>query len=177
MIGIIGLGYVGLPILLRFAESGYRVLGFDVESTKIEKLMQGQSYINHISSEPIASVCSAGLCDCTTDFTRAGEADVLIICVPTPLNKYREPDLSFVIRATESIVPFMRPGQLVSLESTTYPGTTDEELRSRIESTGMVVGQDIFLCFHRSGKTREMAILLRAPCPRYVVDQPTIAST
>jgi len=147
VIGIIGLGYVGLPLLLRFAEEGYRVLGFDIDMAKIGKLQQGQSYIKHIPAAPIAAVVSAGFFQGTTDFSRASEADVLIICVPTPLNKYREPDLSFVTSTTESIVPYLRPGQLISLESTTYPGTTDEELLPRIASTGLEVGKDIFLVF------------------------------
>lgn len=147
VVGIIGLGYVGLPLLLRFAEEGFRVLGFDIDQAKIDKLQQGQSYIKHIPAEAIASAVTNGLFDGTTDFSRAVEADALIICVPTPLNKYREPDLSFVINTTESIVPYLRPGQLVSLESTTYPGTTDEELLPRIASSGLEVGKDIFLVF------------------------------
>lgn len=147
VIGIIGLGYVGLPLLLRFAEEGYQVLGFDIDMAKIDKLQQGQSYVKHIPAAPIAAAVSAGFFQGTTDFSRASEADVLIICVPTPLNKYREPDLSFVTSTTESIVPYLRPGQLISLESTTYPGTTDEELLPRIASRGLEVGKDIFLVF------------------------------
>lgn len=147
VIGIIGLGYVGLPLLLRFAEVGIRVLGFDIDRTKIDKLKEGRSYIKHIPSEPIAEAVAKGLFDGTTDFGRAAEADALIICVPTPLNKHREPDLSFVINTTESILPHLRPGQLVSLESTTYPGTTDEELLPRIAARGLVVGKDVFLAF------------------------------
>ena len=146
-IGIIGMGYVGLPLMLRFAEAGYKVLGLDVDQNKIQKLLAGQSYIKHIPSLAIASAVEAGLFDGTTDFSRAGEADALIICVPTPLNKYREPDLSFVLNSTNSIVPYLRPGQIISLESTTYPGTTDEELLPRVESRGLKVGKDIFLAF------------------------------
>lgn len=147
VIGIIGMGYVGLPLMLRFAEAGYKVLGFDVDQGKIQKLIVGQSYIKHIPSSAIASVVEAGLFDGTIDFSRAGEADALIICVPTPLNKFREPDLSFVLNSTDAIVPYLRPGQIVSLESTTYPGTTDEELLPRVESRGLKVGKDIFLAF------------------------------
>lgn len=147
VIGIIGMGYVGLPLMLRFAEAGYKVLGLDVDQSKIKKLLAGQSYIKHIESTGIASAVEAGLFDGTTDFSRSGEADALIICVPTPLNKYREPDLSFVLNSTEAIVPYLRPGQIVSLESTTYPGTTDEELLPRVESRGLKVGKDIFLAF------------------------------
>lgn len=147
VIGIIGMGYVGLPLMLRFAEAGYKVLGLDVDQSKIQKLLAGQSYIKHIPSDAIKIVVDAGLFDGTTDFSRAGEADALIICVPTPLNKYREPDLSFVLNSTDSVVPHLRPGQIISLESTTYPGTTDEELLPRVESRGLKVGKDIFLAF------------------------------
>lgn len=147
IIGIIGLGYVGLPLMLRFAEVGYRVLGLDVDQEKIDKLHQGKSYIKHIPSAAIASAVDAGLFEGTTDFSRAGEADALIICVPTPLNKHREPDLSFVLNSIDAVVPYLRPGQIVSLESTTYPGTTDEELLPRVESNALKVGKDIFLVF------------------------------
>jgi UDP-N-acetyl-D-glucosamine dehydrogenase len=147
VIGIIGMGYVGLPLMLRFAEAGYKVLGLDVDQSKIQKLLAGQSYIKHIPSAAIATAVDAGLFDGTIDFSRAGEADALIICVPTPLNKFREPDLSFVLNSTDSIVPHLRPGQIISLESTTYPGTTDEELLPRVESRGLKVGKDIFLAF------------------------------
>lgn len=147
VIGIIGLGYVGLPLMLRFAEAGYRVLGFDIDPAKITRLAAGQSYIKHIPSAEIATAVSAGLFEGTSDFSRAGEADALILCVPTPLNKHREPDLSFVINSVEAVVPYLRPGQIVSLESTTYPGTTDEELLPRIERRSLTVGRDIFLVF------------------------------
>jgi UDP-N-acetyl-D-glucosamine dehydrogenase len=146
-IGIIGMGYVGLPLMLRFVEAGYKVLGFDVDNNKIQKLISGQSYIKHIPSAGIALAVEAGLFDGTIDFSRAGEADALIICVPTPLNKYREPDLSFVLNSTDALVPYLRPGQIISLESTTYPGTTDEELLPRVESRGLKVGKDLFLTF------------------------------
>jgi UDP-N-acetyl-D-glucosamine dehydrogenase len=147
IIGIIGLGYVGLPLMLRFAEAGYKVLGFDIDPDKITKLTAGQSYIKHIPSELIAAAVHAGLFAGTSDFTRAREVDAIIICVPTPLNKFREPDLSYVLNSTDSIVPYLRPGQIISLESTTYPGTTDEELLPRTESRGLKVGKDIFLVF------------------------------
>ncbi len=145
-IGILGLGYVGLPLMLRFSEVGYRVLGFDIDPAKVEALMAGRSYIEHIRAEAIARARDRGF-SATTDFGRAHECDALILCVPTPLNKYREPDLSYVIDTTESIVPHLRAGQIVSLESTTWPGTTDEELRPRLESTGLKVGEDLFLVF------------------------------
>ncbi len=146
LIGIIGLGYVGLPLTLRYAEAGFRVLGIDIDGSKVERLNRGESYINHIPAADIAHARSQGF-EATTDFTRAGEPDALIICVPTPLNPYREPDLSFVLDTTDALLPFLRPGQLLSLESTTYPGTTDEELKPRLESRSFVIGRDIFLVF------------------------------
>jgi UDP-N-acetyl-D-glucosamine dehydrogenase len=146
VIGIIGLGYVGLPLTLRYAAVGFKVLGMDIDSTKVEKLNSGASPIKHIAAEDIARARANGF-EATDDFTRAGEPDALIICVPTPLNPYREPDLSFVLDTTDELLPYMRPGQVMSLESTTYPGTTEEELRPRLESRGFTVGQDVFLVF------------------------------
>jgi len=145
IIGIVGLGYVGLPLLLRFAEVGYKVLGFDIDEKKTQALNRGDSYIAHISAKDIQGAQKKFVA--TTDFRRAKEADALIICVPTPLNKYREPDLSFVTNTMDSLAPFLRPGQVVSLESTTYPGTTEEELKPRIEKQGFKLGEDIFLVF------------------------------
>lgn len=145
-VGIIGLGYVGLPLALRFAETGFRVLGFDVDADKIRQLAEGRSYIEHIAAERVAAGLSKGF-TATHNFARAGEPDALIICVPTPLNEHREPDLSFVIGTIESIARHLRPGQLVSLESTTYPGTTDEEIVPRVEAAGLEVGRDVFVVF------------------------------
>ena len=145
IIGIIGLGYVGLPLMLRFAEVGFRVIGIDVDERKNELLNRGESYIQHIPSEQIQKVKNR--ITATSDFSASIEADALILCVPTPLNKYREPDLSFVLQTTDALVPFLREGQLISLESTTYPGTTEEELQPRIESRGFKIGQDIFLVY------------------------------
>lgn len=146
VIGIVGLGYVGLPLMLRFAEVGYKVLGFDIDNNKVDSLQQGKSYIEHISADSIRLARVRGF-EATTDFSRAPEADALILCVPTPLNKYREPDLSFVLNTIDSLVPYLREGHLVSLESTTYPGTTDEELLPRIESRGFKIGENAFLVF------------------------------
>lgn len=146
IIGIVGLGYVGLPLMLRYAAVGFKVLGIDIDAAKVDKLNRGVSYISHISARDIEQARASGF-EATTDFARAGEPDALIICVPTPLNAYREPDLSFVLDTTESLLPHMRQGQVVSLESTTYPGTTEEELRPRLESRGFVVGRDVFLVF------------------------------
>ena len=145
-IGIIGLGYVGQPLALRYSQLGYEVLGFDIDAEKIAQLNAGHSHIEHISDADIAAAISAGM-ECTTDFSRAREADALILCVPTPLNKYHEPDLSYVISTTDSVVPYLRAGQVVSLESTTYPGTTEEELLPRVTSGGLAIGEEIFLVY------------------------------
>ncbi|WP_313226836.1 nucleotide sugar dehydrogenase [Stutzerimonas chloritidismutans] len=146
VIGIVGLGYVGLPLVLRYAEVGYKVVGFDIDQSKIDHITQGRSYIEHIPASAINAAVDRGF-EATTDFTRASDVDALILCVPTPLNKYREPDLSFVLDTTDSLVPYLRPGQVMSLESTTYPGTTDEELLPRIESRGFKVGEEVFLVY------------------------------
>ena len=147
VIGIIGLGYVGLPLALRFIEVGYRVVGFDIDQVKINILRSGKSYIKHISSSLILDAIKENLFEATTNFNKAAEVDALIICVPTPLNKYREPNLSFVINTIKSLLPFLHSGQVISLESTTYPGTTDEEILPFVESTGLVVGKEIFLVY------------------------------
>ncbi len=145
VIGIVGLGYVGLPLLLRYVEAGYPVLGLDIDPVKPEKLARGETYIKHIPSAAIAAARHGF--EASTDFTRCAVADALIICVPTPLDEHLAPDLSFVLDTTRSLLPHLRADQVVSLESTTYPGTTDEELKPLIESTGLVVGQDIALVF------------------------------
>jgi UDP-N-acetyl-D-glucosamine dehydrogenase len=147
LIGIIGLGYVGLPLALRFVEAGFRVRALDIDRTKVDMLNRGQSYIKHIGTNKVSGACSTGRFEATADFSRSSETDALILCVPTPLGKHQEPDLSYVIATFESILPYLRRGQFVSLESTTYPGTTDEELRTRIEKNGLKVGADVFLVF------------------------------
>ena len=146
VIGIVGLGYVGLPLTLCYAAQGFKVLGIDIDTEKVERLNRGESYIKHIDARAIGSARELGF-EATADFTRAGEADALIICVPTPLNAFREPDLSYVLGTVSVLLPYVREGQVVSLESTTYPGTTEEELRPRLESRGFTVGRDLFLVF------------------------------
>lgn len=146
VIGILGLGYVGLPLMLRYSEVGYKVLGIDVDQKKVDMLNEGESYIEHISSSLISNSIASGF-SATTDFSRVSEADALILCVPTPLNKYREPDLSYVTGTMDATLKYLREGQVVSLESTTYPGTTEEELLPRIESTGLKVGENVFLVY------------------------------
>jgi UDP-N-acetyl-D-glucosamine dehydrogenase len=146
-IGILGLGYVGLPLALNFGRNGHLALGFDIDAKKVDALLAGRSYIEHIPSTEIAEMRRKDLLDATTDFSRVAECDALIICVPTPLDAYHAPDLSFVINTVEAALPYIRPGQVMSLESTTYPGTTHEELRPRIEAKGLTIGQNYYLCF------------------------------
>lgn len=145
-IGIVGLGYVGLPLVLRYSEVGYEVIGFDIDQDKVDRLDAGESYIKHIPTERLAAAKTNGFKP-TTDFSRASEVDALILCVPTPLDDHREPDLSFVIDTVDSLIPYIRKNQVMSLESTTYPGTTDEELLPRIQSRGFTVGKDYFLVY------------------------------
>lgn len=145
-IGIVGLGYVGLPLALRFAEVGYKIIGFDIDPNKVDQLMAGRSYIEHITAERIKELLASGF-EATTDYARSADADALILCVPTPLDKHREPDLSYVLDTTDALVPHLRKGQLLSLESTTYPGTTDEALMPRIQSRGLEIGEDFFLVY------------------------------
>lgn len=145
-IGIVGLGYVGLPLSIRYAEAGYKVVGFDIDPAKVDLLNNGQTYIAHIAAQGIANAVENGF-EPTSDFSKARDVDALIICVPTPLSKHREPDLSFVLNTVETLLPHLRAGQVMALESTTYPGTTEEELRPRIEKAGFKVGEDVFLVF------------------------------
>ncbi len=147
IIGIVGLGYVGLPLMLRCVEVGFRVLGFDIDHSKIEQLNKGESYIKHIGTQRVFQAKKTGRFEASADLSRACEANVLIICVPTPLGTHREPDLSFLITTINSLIPHLRNGQMVSLESTTYPGTTEEELRPGIEKQGFTIGEDIFLVY------------------------------
>jgi UDP-N-acetyl-D-glucosamine dehydrogenase len=146
-VGVIGLGYVGLPLALLFEESGFRVIGFDVDPQKIEKLSRGESYIRHIGPERVAAAFAAGRIECTADFARLPDCDAIIICVPTPLGEHREPDLRYIRITAETIAEHLRRGQLVVLESTTYPGTTREELLGRFEARGLHCGSDFFLAF------------------------------
>lgn len=144
-IGVIGLGYVGLPLVIEFRKAGFAVTGFDTDFEKTNALSQGKSYIKHIPSEKIAEILSGF--NPTTDFSLLHETDCIIICVPTPLNKYREPDLSFVFKTAETIAKHLRRGQLIVLESTTYPGTTDVDMRAILEQGGLKAGEDFHLAF------------------------------
>jgi len=147
-IAIVGLGYVGLPLSLQFTRSGVSVLGLDIDPAKVASLNQGKSYIKHIESSAIAEAVKAGGFTATTDFERIREVEAVIICVPTPLNKNREPDISYIIDTGSSIAPHLQKGTLVVLESTTYPGTTDEDLRAVLEGgSGMKAGVGFHLAF------------------------------
>jgi len=146
-IGVLGLGYVGLPLVVHFAEAGFRCLGFDVKPEIIDGVMGGRSHIDDVGSERVATLVADGSLEATTDFDRLVEVDVVVICVPTPLSKVGDPDVSFIVSAGEQVKARLRPGQLVILESTTYPGTTRELLQNTLEETGLTVGQDFFLAF------------------------------
>ncbi len=135
LIGIIGMGYVGLPLALAFVEKGFPVLGFDVDPDKVAKLNRGEGYIKHLDGGRIAAAVATGGFTATADFARLGEADAVLICVPTPLTPQREPDMTYVDAAAHQVRATLRPGQLIILESTTYPGTTDERLKSILESS------------------------------------------
>ena len=146
-VGIVGLGYVGIPLSLGFANQGIKVIGFDVDQNKIKLISKGESYIKHIPSISISKSVSEGNFLATSNFGKISEVDCIILCVPTPLNGYLEPDLSYVESTLKSIAPYLRKGQVVSLESTTYPGTTTEVVQPIIESSGLKVGEDISLVY------------------------------
>lgn len=146
-IGVIGLGYVGLPLLLEFVEKGFQVIGFDLDPMKPVTLQQGKTYIKHIPAERISAAVKTGLVEATTDFSRLTEVDAILICVPTPLDRHRQPDLSYVLESTRTVAKFLRKGQLVVLESTTYPGTVDEEMVPVLEESGLSAGDDFYVAY------------------------------
>src|SRR5688572_23735295 len=147
VVGVIGLGYVGLPLASAFHRAGFPVLGFDVDPRKIEMLRRGESYLKHLGPELVSDMKRTGRFDATADFGRLGECDAVISCVPTPLGRHLEPDLSYVERTADDIAKTLRPGQLVVLESTTYPGTTREIMLPRFEARGMKCGTDFYLAY------------------------------
>lgn len=146
-LGVIGLGYVGLPLAVRAAESGISVLGFDVDASVVSGVNDGRTHITDLSDQQVGSQVETGLLAATTDMSRLAECDAISICVPTPLSKTRDPDVSHILAATQSVAESLRTGQLVVLESTTYPGTTREVVLPALEKTGLEVGRDFFLCF------------------------------
>ena len=145
LIGIIGLGYVGLPLAREFLKKGFRVLGFDTDAEKIRRINEGESYIKHIPGEFIKRSVLNGRLAATADFSRLKEVDIILVCVPTPLGKHNEPDLSYIVSTAESIAATLRAGQLIVLESTTFPGTTEEEVLPILAKTGLKVGRDFYL--------------------------------
>jgi UDP-N-acetyl-D-glucosamine dehydrogenase len=167
-VGIIGLGYVGLPMTLAMAEKGYSVLGFDVDPAKIETLNQGRNYIQHLDTNRLTAAVGSGKFRATGDFRRLAEPDALLICVPTPLTPQREPDMAFVVETARQIRAALRPGQLVILESTTYPGTTDELVRGILEETGLKCGEDFFLAFSPEREDPGNASFATATIPKVV---------
>jgi UDP-N-acetyl-D-glucosamine dehydrogenase len=146
-VGVIGMGYVGLPLALAFAERGFDVLGFDVDQSKVERIARGEGYIKHLDPSRLVEQVRAGKLHATADFSKLGEPDAILICVPTPLTPQREPDMTYVVDTARRIRATLRKGQLVVLESTTYPGTTDELLRTILEESGLVAGADFLLAF------------------------------
>jgi UDP-N-acetyl-D-glucosamine dehydrogenase len=146
-VGLIGLGYVGIPLALAAVKAGFRVLGFDIDEGRTAQLNRGESIIKHIPASEITAAVKSNQFEATADFTRLREPDVILICVPTPLTKHREPDLSFVVQTSKTIAKSLQPGQLVVLESTTYPGTTTEVVRPILEAGGLKSGKDFFLAF------------------------------
>ena len=167
-VGIIGLGYVGLPLARAFTDKGVAVLGFDTDATKVVKLQRGESYIGHINDATIKSMREKNLLDATHHFHRLDEPDVVIICVPTPLTDTREPDLSYIVKSAESIAARLRPGQLIVLESTTYPRTTRDVVLPILERGGLVAGKDFFLAFSPEREDPGNAHFTSATIPKVV---------
>lgn len=145
-IGIIGLGYVGLPLAVRFSETGHKVIGFDIDVIKVNNVNTKKSYINHIPQESMAKAVDNGF-EATVDFSRIAEVEAIIICVPTPLDKYRVPDITYILGTMKAILPYVKKNQILSLESTTYPGTTDEKIVPLLQEKGFKIGEDYFVVF------------------------------
>ena len=167
-IAVIGLGYVGLPLACTVARKGFSVLGIDIDATKVDQLNAGNSYISHISSDNISELRKTGRFAATGDFSRIAEADAIILCVPTPLTRQREPDLAFVVQTTEAIAPYLRRGQLIVLESTTYPGTSRGILRPILERRGLRSGQDFYLAYSPEREDPGNAEFSTAAIPKVV---------
>lgn len=146
-IGVVGLGYVGLPLVLEFLDEKFTAIGFDIDPSKVGKLNEGESYIKHIPTEKIKKVKEMGLFRATTDFAHLKDVDCILVCVPTPLSKYREPDISYIVGTAETIAKHLRKGHLVILESSTYPGTTEEVMRPILEKSGLKCHEDFYLAF------------------------------
>ncbi|MBX9459589.1 MAG: nucleotide sugar dehydrogenase [Rhizobium sp.] len=176
-VGVIGLGYVGLPLAMTAARAGFSVTGFDIDPTKIVSIAAGRSYIEAVSAETLAEFSAGGRFVATTDFSGLADCDVIVICVPTPLTKHRDPDLSFVTRTSRTIADTLRQGQLVVLESTTYPGTTDGVVRPILEETGLKSGRDFFLGFSPEREDPGNAQFRTSTIPKVVAGDGAAAST
>lgn len=146
-VGVIGLGYVGLPLAIRFVEAGFKTLGFDIDKGKVEKLRKGESYLNRIPQTRIKNVLNTKRFSATANFSRLAKVDAILICVPTPLNPYREPDLHFLVDTTKTVARYLKVGKLVSVESTSFPGTTEEEVLPHLRASGLKEGRDFFLVY------------------------------
>ncbi|GAA6194427.1 nucleotide sugar dehydrogenase [Phaeobacter sp. NW0010-22] len=168
LIGVIGMGYVGLPLALTFVEAGARVLGFDLDPSKPERLTRGETYLKHIPSRRITDATATGRLAATSDMSRLKDVDIILICVPTPLTKTLEPDLSFVTATATEIARYLCPGQLVVLESTTYPGTTEEEVRPLLETSGLQSGQEFWLAYSPEREDPGNAQFATAQIPKVV---------
>jgi UDP-N-acetyl-D-glucosamine dehydrogenase len=147
VIGVVGLGYVGLPLLIEFVSSGFQCIGFDIDSRKIETLKKKKSYIRHIPSGRISALVESGRFNATADFSRIPDVDCIVVAVPTPLDKHQQPDLSFIVNTSESVSKHLRKDQLVVLESSTWPGTTEEVMKPILETSGLVCGRDFWVAF------------------------------
>ncbi|HXV32304.1 MAG TPA: nucleotide sugar dehydrogenase [Sinorhizobium sp.] len=176
-VGVIGLGYVGLPLGIAAARAGFPVIGFDVDPEKIAAIGEGRSYIEAVSHDVLCREAAAGRFRATSDFAKLGLCDVIVICVPTPLTKHRDPDLSFVENTARSIAATLRPGQLVALESTTYPGTTDGVLRTILEETGLKSGADFFLGFSPEREDPGNRSFETSSIPKVVAGDSPLATT
>lgn len=146
-LGVVGLGYVGLPLAVEKAKAGFKTIGFDVQEAKVNMVNAGENYIGDVVNEDLKEIVESGLFSATTDFAQAAKADCVCICVPTPLDAYQQPDISYVKASAENIVPYMHKDMLIVLESTTYPGTTEELLKPILETSGLICGEDFFLAF------------------------------
>jgi UDP-N-acetyl-D-glucosamine dehydrogenase len=146
-VGVVGLGYVGLPLVLEFVKERFTTIGFDIDPKKVEKLNRGESYIKHISAERVKEAVENNLFRATADFSELSDVDCILVCVPTPLNKHREPDISYIVQTSETISKYLRKGQLVVLESSTFPGTTEEVMKPILEQSGLKGHQDFYIAF------------------------------
>src|SRR5687767_10028814 len=145
--GVVGLGYVGLPLAVELAKAGFRTTGIDLDPRKVQAIAEGRSYIPDVTTEDVRRLHQAGTLDATTDFSVVAELDTINICVPTPLRKTKDPDMSYIVSAVEAIAQHLHPGMLIILESTTYPGTTEEVVQPLLEASGLKAGVDFFIAF------------------------------